>query len=72
MALSIDNLVVGFALGIQRIPIGAVVALIAVVSTAMSLADLELGARRGEVAQRGARRSAAGVLSRRPNPGDRG
>jgi putative Mn2+ efflux pump MntP len=46
-ALSIDNLVVGFALGAYRVPIVVSVAVIAVVSVAMSLAGLELGVRLG-------------------------
>lgn len=46
-ALSIDNLVVGFALGAYRVPVVVSVAVIAVVSVAMSLAGLELGARLG-------------------------
>jgi manganese efflux pump family protein len=45
--LSIDNLVVGFALGAYRVPIVVSVAVIAVVSLAMSLAGLELGVRLG-------------------------
>jgi manganese efflux pump family protein len=45
--LSIDNLVVGFALGAYRVPLALGVALIAVVSVGLSLVGLELGARLG-------------------------
>jgi manganese efflux pump family protein len=43
--LSIDNLVVGFALGTYRSPLVLGIALIAVVSVGLSLIGLELGAR---------------------------
>jgi manganese efflux pump family protein len=46
-ALSIDNLVVGFALGAYRVPVAVGVAVIAVVSVGLSLVGLELGARLG-------------------------
>jgi manganese efflux pump family protein len=46
-ALSIDNLVVGFALGAYRAPLVLSVAIIAVVSVGLSLLGLELGARLG-------------------------
>ena len=46
-ALSIDNLVVGFALGAYRAPLVVSVAVIAVVSVGLSLLGLELGARLG-------------------------
>jgi len=45
--LSIDNLVVGFALGAYRAPLAVSVAVIAAVSVGLSLAGLELGARLG-------------------------
>jgi manganese efflux pump family protein len=45
--LSIDNLVVGFALGAYRAPLVVSVAVIAVVSVGLSLVGLELGARLG-------------------------
>lgn len=44
-ALSIDNLIVGFALGTYNVPFAAAVAIIATVSMTMSLAGLELGER---------------------------
>ena len=50
-ALSIDNLVIGFALGTHRGPVAQAAAVIAVVSVAMSLIGLELGARLGHTAQ---------------------
>ena len=45
--LSIDNLVVGFALGAYRAPLAVSVAVIAAVSVGLSLVGLELGARLG-------------------------
>jgi manganese efflux pump family protein len=45
--LSIDNLIVGFALGTYRAPLALGIALIAVVSVGLSLIGLELGARLG-------------------------
>jgi manganese efflux pump family protein len=45
--LSIDNLVVGFALGAYRTPLVLSVAIIALVSVGLSLLGLELGARLG-------------------------
>jgi manganese efflux pump family protein len=47
-ALSIDNLVVGFALGAYGTPLVLSVAVIASVSVGLSLLGLELGARLGE------------------------
>ncbi len=47
LALSIDNLVVGFALAIYRIPIVLAAVSMGVVSVAMSLVGLELGHRLG-------------------------
>jgi putative Mn2+ efflux pump MntP len=46
-ALSIDNLVVGFALGAYHVSIEVAALVIGVVSVVMSLAGLELGARLG-------------------------
>ncbi len=48
LALSIDNLVVGFALSLYQIPIVFTAAIIAVTSIVMSLMGLELGQRLGE------------------------
>lgn len=54
LALSLDNLVVGFALGTYNTPIAVAALVIGVVSVAMSLVGLELGARIGKWAgQRG-------------------
>ena len=47
-ALSVDNLVVGFALGAYHVAFVVAAALIAAVSVAMSLVGLELGSRLGE------------------------
>jgi putative Mn2+ efflux pump MntP len=46
--LSIDNLVVGFALGAYNVSVPLAAVVIGVVSIAMSLAGLQLGARLGE------------------------
>jgi manganese efflux pump family protein len=46
-ALSIDNLVVGFALGAHKVPLIAAAIVIAVVSVGMSLVGLEIGWRLG-------------------------
>ncbi|HEY7142763.1 MAG TPA: manganese efflux pump [Streptosporangiaceae bacterium] len=47
LALSIDNLVIGFALGTYRVDIVTGAIVIGLVSVALSLAGLELGARLG-------------------------
>jgi manganese efflux pump family protein len=47
LALSIDNLVIGFALGTYHVSVAVAAAVIGGVSVAMSLAGLELGARLG-------------------------
>lgn len=46
-ALSLDNLVVGFALGVYRIPVVLAAVVIGAVSVALSLLGLELGSRLG-------------------------
>lgn len=43
LALSIDNLVIGFGLGVTKTPLVASLVVFAVVSVALSLAGLELG-----------------------------
>jgi len=48
LALSIDNLAVGFALAVYHIPIVLAAATMAVISVVMSLIGLELGSRLGE------------------------
>jgi putative Mn2+ efflux pump MntP len=52
LALSIDNLVVGFALGTYHVSVAVAAAVIGGVSVAMSLAGLELGARLGRAVGR--------------------
>lgn len=47
LALSIDNLAVGFALGTYRVSIAVAAIVIGVVSVALSLLGLELGSRIG-------------------------
>jgi manganese efflux pump family protein len=44
-ALSIDNLVVGFGLGITKVPLPAAIAVFALVSIVLSVAGLEIGRR---------------------------
>jgi manganese efflux pump family protein len=48
LALSVDNLVIGFALGTYHVSLPVAAVLIAAVSVAMSLVGLELGSRLGE------------------------
>ena len=52
LALSIDNLVVGFGLGVTKIPLVLALLVFAVVSVALSLAGLEVGRRLGARMQR--------------------
>lgn len=61
-ALSIDNLVVGFALGDLQVPIVVTAAVIAGVSVALSLAGLELGRRLGARIEAWSEELAGGVL----------
>ena len=61
-ALSIDNLVVGFALGAYRVPVALGVAVIAAVSVGLSLVDLELGARLGARVEHGSALASGIVL----------
>jgi putative Mn2+ efflux pump MntP len=58
LALSIDNLIVGFALGAYHVNIGVAALVIGVVSVAMALIGLEVGARVGRAL--GARGELAG------------
>lgn len=51
-ALSIDNLVIGFALGTHKVALVPAAVLIAAVSVTMSLVGLELGARLSKTAER--------------------
>jgi putative Mn2+ efflux pump MntP len=61
-ALSIDNLVVGFALGADHAPLLASIVTIGVVSVALSLLGLELGARLGKRLERFGELLGGGVL----------
>jgi putative Mn2+ efflux pump MntP len=60
LALSMDNLVVGFAVGTFPVSLAAAVIVIAAVSVAMSLVGLELGSRLG--ARLGARTGSRGEV----------
>jgi putative Mn2+ efflux pump MntP len=51
-ALSVDNLVVGFALGTLKVPMPLAAVVIAAVSVGLSLLGLELGARLGAPVER--------------------
>jgi putative Mn2+ efflux pump MntP len=61
-ALSVDNLLVGFALGTSHVSIPLAIGAIAVVSIAMCIAGLELGTRLGARVERFAEEIGAGVL----------
>jgi len=61
-ALSIDNLVVGFALSLYRAPIILSAIVIATVSVLMSLVGLELGNRLGQRIERWSEEIGGGVL----------
>jgi manganese efflux pump family protein len=61
-ALSIDNLVIGFALGARDTPLLLAVVVIGAVSVGMSLVGLELGSRLGERVEHGSELLSAGVL----------
>jgi putative Mn2+ efflux pump MntP len=61
-ALSIDNLVVGFALGTYQVSIVLAAVVIAVVSVGLSLIGLELGHRLGAVVEKWSAEIGGGVL----------
>jgi putative Mn2+ efflux pump MntP len=61
-ALSLDNLVVGFALSFSQTPIALAAGVIAAVSIVLSLIGLELGERLGEHLGRWSEEIGAGVL----------
>ncbi|HTX84977.1 MAG TPA: manganese efflux pump [Streptosporangiaceae bacterium] len=64
LALSVDNLAVGFALGTYDIPIAVGAIIIGVVSVTLSLLGLELGARIGKrVGERGEQLAALVLIS---------
>ena len=62
LALSIDNLAVGFAIAIYRVPIVEAAILMAVVSVGMSLVGLELGHRLGQRVEEWSEEIGGGVL----------
>lgn len=62
IALSIDNLVVGFALGVYHVNLVLAAVVMGIVSVAMSLLGLELGARAGERIEGWAEELGGGVL----------
>jgi putative Mn2+ efflux pump MntP len=62
LALSIDNLAVGFAIAIYNVPIVLAAVLMAVVSVGMSLIGLELGSRLGERVEEWSEEIGGGVL----------
>lgn len=61
-ALSIDNLVVGFALGAYKVPLVVAAIVIAVVSVGMSLIGLEVGRRLGHSVEQWSAEVGAAVL----------
>jgi manganese efflux pump family protein len=61
-ALSIDNLVVGFALGTLAVSLPVAASVIAGVSVALSLVGLEIGARLGSRVERWSEEIGGGVL----------
>jgi putative Mn2+ efflux pump MntP len=61
-ALSIDNLVVGFALGAYKVPLVEAAIVIAVVSVGMSLIGLEIGQRLGRSVEQWSGELGGGVL----------
>ncbi|HEX6350891.1 MAG TPA: manganese efflux pump [Candidatus Dormibacteraeota bacterium] len=62
VALSIDNLVVGFALGVYRVSVVLAALTMGVVSVGMSLVGLELGSRLGERMEGRAEEAGGAVL----------
>jgi len=62
LALSIDNLVVGFALGTLAVSLVEAALVIAAVSVALSLVGLEIGARLGSRVERFSEEIGGGVL----------
>jgi putative Mn2+ efflux pump MntP len=62
LALSLDNLVVGFALGVYQINIVLAAAVMGVVSVGMSLIGLELGSRLGARVEAWSEEIGGGVL----------
>jgi len=62
LALSVDNLVVGFALGAMAVSLPLAAGVIAAVSVALSLVGLEIGARVGVRLERWSEEIGGGVL----------
>ena len=62
LALSIDNLAVGFALAVYRIPIVLAAVTMGVISVALSLVGLELGSRLGTRIEAWSEELGGGVL----------
>ena len=62
LALSIDNLAVGFAIAIYHVNILLAAVLMGVISVAMSLVGLELGSRLGERVEKWSEEIGGGVL----------
>ncbi|PZS03293.1 MAG: manganese efflux pump, partial [Chloroflexi bacterium] len=61
-ALSLDNLVVGFALSLYKVPILLAAVVIGAVSVSMSLIGLELGHRLGRRLEQWSEELSGGVL----------
>ena len=62
LALSMDNLVVGFSLGVQHTPVAEAIVVFAAVSVCLSLLGLEVGRRLGAAVEFGAEYAAGFVL----------
>jgi putative Mn2+ efflux pump MntP len=62
LALSLDNLVVGFALGVYPVPLAEAAIVIGAVSVALSLLGLELGSRLGTRVERWSEEIGGAVL----------
>jgi putative Mn2+ efflux pump MntP len=63
VSVSLDELAIGFTLGLLRVPVALVVALIAVQAVIVSQLGLRLGGRIGERRREGAQRLAGGALT---------
>jgi putative Mn2+ efflux pump MntP len=63
LSISVDELAIGFALGLLRVPVALVVALIAVQAFAVTQVGLRLGHRLGERLREGAERVAGLALT---------
>jgi manganese efflux pump family protein len=63
ISISLDELAIGFTLGLLRLPAGAVIALIAVQTVVVTQLGLRLGNRLSETLREGAERLAGAVLT---------